>query len=67
MLLYLNTGYTDPDPGFPDADPDANYLNKGYADTDADVCNKIISLCCTKCNVSYFHFPVIFRKINFAE
>ena len=63
MLLNLNTGYTDTDAGY----PDATYLNTDYADTDADVCNKIMSLCCTKCNVSYFHFPVIFRKINFAE
>ena len=27
-------GYADPDASYPDADSDATYLNKGYADTD---------------------------------
>ena len=34
---------------YPDADPDATYvlnLNTGYADTDTDLCIKIMSLCC---------------------
>ena len=35
-------GYADPD-----ADPDALNLNTDYADTDADSCIRIMSLCCT--------------------
>ena len=27
-------------------DPDATYLNTGYTDTDADLCIRIMSLCC---------------------
>ena len=33
-------GYADPDAGYPDN------LNTGYADTDADLCIRIMSLCC---------------------
>ena len=40
-------GYADPDASYPDADPDALNLNTGYADTDADLCIRIMSLCCT--------------------
>ena len=38
-------GYADPDASYPDADPDATFLNTGYADTDADLCIRIMSLC----------------------
>ena len=44
-------GYADPDASYPDAAPDAILLNlnTGYADTDADLCIRIMSLCCTIC------------------
>ena len=41
-------GYADRDAGYPDVDPDAINLHTGYADTDADVCISIMSLCCIK-------------------
>ena len=40
-------GYADLDAGYPDDDPDALNLNTSYADTDADSCIRIMSLCCT--------------------
>ena len=40
-------GYADSDSSYPHADPDMLLnLNTGYADTDADLCIKIMSLCC---------------------
>ena len=40
-------GYADPGASYPDADPDAILnLNTGYADTDAYLCIRIMSLCC---------------------
>ena len=39
-------GYDDPDAGYPDADPDVIYLNTDYTDTDADLCIRVMSLCC---------------------
>ena len=42
----LLAGYPDPDAGYPDADPYATILNTGYAD--ADLCIRIMSLCCRK-------------------
>ena len=48
-MLYneeMFAGYADHDASFPDAEPDAT-LNTGYADTDADLCIRIMILCCT--------------------
>ena len=39
-------GYADPDASYPDADPVLLNLNAGYADTDADLCIRIMSFCC---------------------
>ena len=39
-------GYADPDARYPYADPDATLFEQGYADTDADLCIRIKSLCC---------------------
>ena len=36
-------GYADPDAGYPDAYPNVTW----YADTDADLCIRIMFLCCT--------------------
>ena len=48
MLLNANeemlAGYADPDATYPD--PDATYLNTCCTDTDADLCIRIMSLCC---------------------
>ena len=41
-MLAVNA---DADARYPDADSDATYLNKGYADT--DLCIRIMSLYCT--------------------
>ena len=43
--MEMLAGYADPDVSYPDADPDDN-LNTGNADTDADLCIRIRSLCC---------------------
>ena len=41
------TGNADADASYPDADPDAHkFFNTGYADSDADLCMRIMSLCC---------------------
>ena len=39
-------GYADPDASFPDAEPNATLITC-YADTDADLCIRIMFLCCT--------------------
>ena len=39
-------GYADPDASYPDAVLMLQNLNTGYADTDADLCIRIMSLCC---------------------
>ena len=39
-------GYADPDASYPDADPDATNLSTVYADADADLWIRIMSLCC---------------------
>ena len=38
-------GYADPDASCPGADLMLLNLNTGYADTDADLCIRIMSLC----------------------
>ena len=46
-------GYADTDVGYHFADPDASYFEY-YADTDADLCFQIMSLCYNKASSSIF-------------